>query len=333
MKAKQVWIDQAGGPEVLTVREVELAEPGADEVCVRVLAAGILHADLLQRQGKRHPGSPAIPFPLGSEVAGVIEKVGRDITELAVGQRIVAVVHAGGYSDFICLAAWRCLVLPGNVPPEKAAAAVVNYWTAYYLLHRAMTLQRGQRILIHAASGAVGTALSQLGRLMALEMFGTASKHKHDVLRQHGVVAIDYRQESVGERMAALAPEGVDAVFDPVGGRSWIESYQMLRDNGRLAIFGAMVLDKRPLLTILPTALQLLLLALWPDGKSVRFVGLSPDRYRESYREDGQKVLDLLAEGAIDPIIAATFPLTQAAAAHRFLESGQGVGKVLLQPD
>ena len=109
MKARQIWIMQAGGPEVLTEREVELGNLAVDEVCIRVQAAGILHADILQRRGKGHPGTPKIPFPLGSEAAGVIEQVGSGVTDLRVGQSVVAVVHAGGYSDFIHVPAWRCL--------------------------------------------------------------------------------------------------------------------------------------------------------------------------------------------------------------------------------
>ena len=329
---KQVWIERPGGPETLTVHAVPIPNPAPQEVRLRVSAAGISHADLLVRRGRRHPGSPAIPLSPGFEVAGTVDAVGEGVNDLAPGRSVVAIVSHAGYSDFVCTEAWRCLPLPDGLSEERAALLGVAYWTAYYLLHHAARLQAGQSVLIHGASGAVGTALAELDHLAGLQLYGTASAAKHNRLRGYGVTLIDYRHEDFVARLDTLAPQGMQAVFDPIGGANWPRSYRTLRRGGRLLVYGARALEDGSLLRLLPYALLTVALALWPDGRSVRFVGLLPERQRQSYRRDLAKLLALLADGLIEPSLAATFHLTEAAEAHRLLEQERPRGKLLLLP-
>jgi len=334
MKAKQVWVEQPGGAEVLTLREVQLPSLQAGEVCIGVEASGVTLADIIARRGKPHPGSPRIPLVLGFEIAGTLLEVGTDVTGLTAGQRVIAVVHSGGYSSHICVDAWRCIPIPDALDAIQAVALVVNYWTAWHLLHRAGKVQPGQRLLIHGASGGVGTALAQLGHLAGLEMYGTASLRKHDLVRALSVTPIDYRHDDFVARVAEwTAGSGVDLVIDPIGGDNWLRSYRTLGRGGRLLLTGIQSLADKPAVMLLPSALRMLFLALLPDGKSVRFVGLIPENLRDNYREDLTQLVIYLAEGKINPIINRTFPLSEVAEAHRYLESGEVTGKIVLTPD
>ncbi|MBA3875023.1 MAG: zinc-binding dehydrogenase, partial [Anaerolineae bacterium] len=213
-------------------------------------------------------------------------------------------------------------------------ALVVNYWTAWYLLHRAGRVQPGQRLLVHGVSGGVGTALAQLGQLAGLEMYGTASVHKHEQVRALNVTPIDYRHEDFVSRIAEwTGRRGVDLVIDPIGGSNWIRSYRALGKGGRLLLTGIQSMADKPNVMLLPSALQMIFFALLPNGKSVRFVGLIPENLRDKYREDLTQLVTYLAEGKISPIISRTFPLSEAGEAHRYLENGEATGKVVLTPD
>ncbi|MBA3869960.1 MAG: zinc-binding dehydrogenase [Anaerolineae bacterium] len=334
MKAKQVWVERPGGTEVLTLREVDLPPLQPNEVCIEVEASGVTLADIIARRGKPHPGSPRIPLVLGFEIAGTIMHVGSDVSGLTVGQRVIAVVHSGGYSSHICVEAWRCIPIPDGMAMISAVALVVNYWTAWHLLHRAGNVQPRQRVLIHGVSGGVGTALAQLGHLAGLEMYGTASLSKHEQVRALNVIPIDYRHDDFVARIAEWsASNGVDLVIDPIGGNNWLRSYRTLGKGGRLLLTGIQSLADKPNVLLLPSALRMLFLALLPDGKSVRFVGLIPENLRDSYREDLTKLVIYLAEGKINPIINRTFPLSEVAEAHRYLESGEVTGKLVLTPN
>ncbi|MBA3869205.1 MAG: zinc-binding dehydrogenase [Anaerolineae bacterium] len=333
MKAKQIWVEQSGGPEVLTVRETEVGPLAADAVCIQVEASGVTQADVIARKGKPHPGSPRIPLVLGFEIAGTIVQLGTRVTALSLGQRVVAVVNSGGYSSHICVEEWRCIPIPDEVDAIRAVVLVVNYWTAWHMLHHASNLQPGKRLLVHGVSGGVGTALAQLGNLCELEMYGTASVNKHDFVRTLNVTPIDYRQDDFVARIAELTGDGVDLVIDPIGGHNWKRSYRTLRKGGRLLLSGIQSLADKPTIALLPSAIQMLFLTLLPDGKSIRFVGLIPERQRDRYREDLSQLVRSLAEGKINPVISQTFPLSAAAEAHRYLESGEALGKVVLIPD
>jgi NADPH:quinone reductase-like Zn-dependent oxidoreductase len=199
-------------------------------------------------------------------------------------------------------------------------------------MHRTAGVQTGERILVHGAAGGVGTALLQLGKLAALEMYGTASKYNHEVVSALGATPIDYRNEDFVERIRDLTGGGVEVVFDPIGGaKQLLRSYRALRRGGRLVWFGVAATKKEGLRIIPFTLLMRMLLAGIPDG---RRVPLAPDLGKDNawYRDTLTLLMELLAEGSIKPVVAERIPLVEAARAHELLEAGGYAGKVVLVP-
>jgi NADPH:quinone reductase-like Zn-dependent oxidoreductase len=334
MKNHRVVVSRHGGPEVLQVVEEDLPEPGAGEVRVKVLAAGISAYDLMFRRSGRLPGTPRVPFTLGEDIVGVVDKLGEDVSTFEPGQTVAGATWSigvgGGYAEFICLPASELVPVPPDVDPAEAVCLVVNYLTAYMAMHRTANVQSGERILVQGAAGGTGTALLELGKLAGLEMYGTASKHNHELVSALGATPIDYRNEDFVERIRSLTGDGVDVVFDPIGGaRQLWRSYRALRKDGRLVWFGVAATKKGGLLVIPFTLLTVFLLKLIPDGKQTP---LAPDLSEDNawYRETLAELLDLLAAGKIKPVVAERIPLDEAARAHELLERGGYAGKVVL---
>jgi len=331
---RRIVVTGHGGPEVLQVQEVDLPEPRAGEVRVKTLAAGVSAYDLMHRSSGLLPGTPRPPFTLGEDVVGVVDKLGEGVSTLEQGQTVAgatwAIGFGGGYSEFICLPAGELVPVPADVDPAEAVCLVVNYLTATMAMHRTAAVRSGQRVLVHGAAGGVGTALLQLGKLAGLEMYGTASRRNHDLVSALGATPIDYRAEDFVERIRELTGEGVDVVFDPIGGaRQLWRSYRALRSGGRLVWFGVAA-AKRSGLRVIPLTLStVFLLKLIPDGKQVP---LAPDLSKDNawYRRTLAELLDLLAAGKIKPVVADRIPLVQAGHAHELLERGGHAGKVVL---
>lgn len=284
MKYHRVVVTRHGGPDVLQVVEEDIPEPRAGEVRVKVLAAGVSAFDLMFRQSGRLPGTPSVPFTLGEDVVGVVDKLGEEVSTVELGQTVagatICLGVGGGYAEFICLPASELVPVPAGVDPTEAVCVVVNYLTAHMAMHRTANVRSGERILVHGAAGGVGTALLELGKLAGLEMYGTASKYNHELVSALGATPIDYRTEDFVERIRtltsggaltsgeALTGDGVDVVFDPIGGaRQLWRSYRVLRKGGRLVWFGVAATKKAGLRVIPLTLLMRTLLAYIPDGK------------------------------------------------------------------
>jgi NADPH2:quinone reductase len=236
----------------------------------------------------------------------------------------------GGYAEFICLPVSELVSVPSGVDPAEAVCLVVNYLTAHMAMHRTANVRSGERILVQGAAGGVGTALLDLGKLAGLEMYGTASKYNHELVSGLGATPIDYRTEDFVERIRDLAGDGVDVVFDPIGGaRQLWRSYQALSKGGRLVWFGVAATKKKGLRVIPLTLLTLGLLKLIPDGKQAL---TTPDLDKDNawYRDTLAELLDLLAARKIKPLVAERIPLAEAARAHELLERGGYAGKVVL---
>jgi NADPH:quinone reductase-like Zn-dependent oxidoreductase len=333
-KHYRVVVTRHGGPEVLQPMEEDLPEPKPDEVRVKVLAAGISGYDLMFRRSGSFPGTPKVPFTLGEDIVGVVDKLGEEVSTMERGQTVAGATFClgvgGGYAEFVCLPPSELVPVPSGVDPAEAVCLVVNYLTAHMVMHRVGKVRRGERILVHGAGGGVGSALLGLGRLAGLEMYGTASKYNHELVSALGATPIDYHTEDFVERIRNLTGDGVDAVFDPVGGaRQLWRSYRVLRKGGRLVWFGVAATKKAGLRVIPLTFLMRTLLALIPDGKSAP---LTPDLSKDNawYRETLAELLDLLAAGKIKPVVAERIPLAEAARAHELLERGGYGGKVVL---
>jgi NADPH:quinone reductase-like Zn-dependent oxidoreductase len=328
-----------GGPDVLELRHRDL--PGtvpAGNARVRVAAAGVSFGDILLRVGVI-PGGPKPPFTPGYEIAGVVEAVGGGVTAVRPGDRVAALLHEGGYTDLTDVPAERLVPLPQGVEPVDAAAVALNYFIAYQMLHRVAEVRGGQRVLVHGASGGVGLAFLQLGALAGIEIHGTASAAKHDIVREAGGNPIDYRaQDFVGVVRARTGGAGVDAVFDAIGGTQFGRSRKTLRKGGILVAYGqsAAFQDGKAnkLLGARGFLGGIILAKLIPDGRrKVFYNAWSLEKaHPEAYREDLSQVFDLLAAGRIAPLVASTLPLEEAAKAHQLLESAAARGKIVLTP-
>jgi NADPH2:quinone reductase len=340
MKHHRIVVTRHGGPEVLQMVEEDLPEPRPGEVRVKVLAAGISAYDLMFRRSRLLPGTPRVPFTLGEDIVGTVDKLGEGVSTFEPGQTVAGATFClgvgGGYAEFICLPAGELVPVPPGVDPAEAVCVVVNYLTAHMAMHRTANIRSGERILVHGAAGGVGTALLELGKLAGLEMYGTASRYNHERVSALGATPIDYHTEDFVEVIRTLTKgeaftgDGVDVVFDPIGGaRQLWRSYRVLRKGGRLVWFGVAATKKKGLRVIPLTLLMMFLLKLIPDGKQAP---LAPDLGKDNawYRKTLKELLDLLAAGKLKPVVAARIPLAEAARAHELLERGEYAGKVVL---
>jgi NADPH2:quinone reductase len=238
----------------------------------------------------------------------------------------------GGYAEFLCVPAATVVPVPPGLDPVEAVCLFMNYVVAQQMLHRAARVQPGERILVHGAAGGVGTALLQLGGLAGLEMYGTASGGKHELVSGLGGIPIDYRREDFVARIFALTGSGVDAAFDPVGGPHFRRSYRTLRKGGRLVAYGVHAILTEGKLRSLSGLMSSFFLNLVPDGRRVLMYNVTRPKYSkpEWCREDLAGLFGLLAQEKIKPVIAERIPLVEAARAHELLERGAVTGKLVL---
>ena len=327
---RRVVVERRGGPEVLRLIEEDLPTPGPGQVRVRVEAAGVSGLDVMLR-ARRFPGFPKPPFTPGVDVIGVVDELGPDVGAPAVGERVGALLgFNGGYASSVCVDAVAAVPAPEDVDAADAVCVVANYLTAHIAMHAVGGVAAGDQVLVHGAAGGVGTALLELGALAGLEMCGTASPSGHALIESMGATPIDYRSEDFVERIRTLTGDGVDVVFDPIGGaRQLWRSYRALRRGGRLVWFGVAG-SKRHGVGVIPASLLMrTVLAILPDG---RRAPLTPDLLKDkvAYRSTLTELFDLLAGGKIAPVIAQRLPLTEAAGAHALIEQGGYRGKIVL---
>jgi NADPH:quinone reductase-like Zn-dependent oxidoreductase len=337
---RQVWITRPGPPEVLQVREAADPEAGAGQVRVRVRAAGINFADLMARQGL-YPDAPPIPCVVGYEVAGVVDQVGPDVAGFAVGDRVFAMPRFGGYSDTVVLPAAQAVPMPAAMSFEEAAALPVVYLTAHHMLLHTGALRPGMKVLVHSAAGGVGLAAIDLLRAHDCEILGSASTSKHEFLRARGVRhCVDSRGDVAAAVRALVGGDGkLDLVLDPVGGRSWGESYRLLGPGGRLVCFGVSALTPGTRRSIWALVKFIVGLKWWNAiglmnaNKTVSGVNMGAlfDRL-DIVRPQFDALVRLYEAGQIKPFVDRTFAFAEAAAAHQYLHDRKARGKVLLVP-
>ncbi|MGA7793161.1 MAG: medium chain dehydrogenase/reductase family protein [Candidatus Acidiferrales bacterium] len=331
VKNRRIVVTAFGGPEVLKYIEEDLPEPGRAEVRVKVLAAGVAYADVLMRRGL-YPGTPPLPFTPGYDLVGEIDALGKDVTQFAVGQRVGALTIRGAYSQFAFVPENFLVPVPEILEPSEAVCLILNYVTAYQMLHRIANISSGQRTLIHGAAGGVGTALLQLGVLHGLTMYGTASKSKQDAISAAGGIPIDYRAENFSKRVRELSRDGVDAVFDAVGGTNWWRSYRLVRRGGALVCYGVSAMATHGKIAGAGSFLLLGVLKLIPDGRRCVWFNVANLRKErpEWLRADLKALFDLLLQRKIQPVIASRLPLREAAQANELIEQAKFSGKIVL---
>lgn len=326
-----------GGPDNMKViTETGLPTPAAGQIRARVLTAGTGFTDTIIRQGQYIDVKDKPPFTLGYDWFGIVDAVGAGVSQFKVGDCVADMSVTGGYTQYLCVDAEQLIPCPAGLNPAEAVCMVLSYTTAYQMLTRECQLQRGDSILVHAAGGAVGTALLELGQLMGVKVYGTASKGKHCLLKHFGAIPIDYHTEDFVARIKQeTASQGVKAVFDTIGGAYWSRSYQCLSKGGKLVGFGALQLTtgEEKLPTLLMGFLKIMLLwKLIPDGKDSSFYNILGRRKKKpaEFKEDVATLMQCLKDGKLKPAIASIRPLADAAAVHRQLDKGEIAGKVIL---
>jgi NADPH:quinone reductase-like Zn-dependent oxidoreductase len=338
--ATEVVLPGVVEPSGLQLRQRPLPAPAAGQVLVRVEAAGVSFAEQSMRRN-RYPGQPKFPFVPGYDLIGVVTATGPDVDRAWTGQRVAALTKTGGWASYAVIPAATLVEVPAGVDPADAETLVVNGITAWQLLHRRARIQAGQTILVHGANGGVGTTLVQLARHANVRVIGTASPKHHDRLRALGVEPVDYHDPDLAGRVRALAPDGVDAVFDHLGLDSARRSYRLLARGGTLVSYGTAAQrdDRTPMLVLfLPLLTQLAVWNYLPTGRRASFYNvwgghrINPGRFWARLRSDLAQVLALLRDGVLTAQVAARMPLTEAAAAMELAESHTVVGKVILQP-
>jgi len=321
-----------GGTEVLEVHWRGLPTPGPGQAVVRVEAAGVSFAEVQMLKG-RYFGQPKFPFVPGYDLVGIVENVGEGVDGELLGERVAALTETGAWADRVSLDAVKLAPVPNGIDPADAVAAITNGVTAWQMLHRAASVRPGQTVLVHGASGGVGTLLVQLARLAGARAIGTASARKHEYVRALGAVPVDYKNDDVPARVREISPGGVDAVFDHVGGPGLVDSYRMLRRGGTLVTYGsASTLSGKGhwIRPYLPIFARVLLWNATPNGRRATFYYVK--RWPKLFQEDLSRVLLLLAGGKIEARGNTRMPPEKASEALGLLASGKASGKVVLVP-
>ena len=326
MTYRSVVLTKRGPPEVLRVVENELREPAPGEARIKVLAAGVGLTDVAMRYGY-YPYAPKIPFVPGYDVVGVVDALGQGVSSVAVGDRVAALTVYGGYAETIYLGQEHLVPVPGSLDPAEAVALVLNYTTAYQMLHRSAQVKTGDKVLVTGASGGVGTALLQLGKLADLRAYGIASRSSHGILAELGVVPLDYSSQDFVEVIRAAEPDGLDFVFDGIGGDYIGRGFKVLRRGGKLVEYGY-----PGFLRMLLEYGTVLLLGALPNGKSGEFYGITAlyRKDKQPFLEDLPVLFKLLGDGKLKPVIADRLPILEAAKANERLERGGVRGKIVL---
>lgn len=325
-------------PDGLLVQSRILNPPAAGQVTVRVEASGISFAEQSMRRG-RYYEQPKFPFVPGYDLVGIVVTTGSGVDPALMGKRVAAITKTGGWASYALLCAEDLLPVPDGVDPAEAETLVVNGITAWQMLHRKAGISRGQTILVHGANGGVGTILTQLALHAGVRVIGTASPRHHHALRAQGVEPVDYNDPDLTGSVRKLAPGGVDAVFDHLGGKSFARSFSLLSKGGVLicyAIASALNDSGNILFPFLKVMAQLAWWNLVPNGHEAFFYniwsGKGSKTFQGQLREDFAHVTALLASRVVKPQIAARFPLSQISAAMQLAESRTAFGKVIIIP-
>jgi NADPH2:quinone reductase len=322
---RAVVVESTGGPEVLTVREVEQPEPGPSELRVDVSAAGVNFIDVYFRTGA-YP--LPLPFQLGSEGAGTVSAVGEGVDDVAVGDRVAwAMVRGAGYAEQVVLPAERTVPVPDGVSLEVAAAVMLQGMTAQYLSESTYPARSGETALVHAAAGGLGLLLTQMLSAKGVRVIGTTSTEEKERLARGAGAAevVRYTEEDLRSEVQRLTDgRGVDVVYDSVGKDTFAAGLDVLRSRGYMVLCGA---SSGPVPPFDPQSLN-------PKG-SLYLTRPSLGHYiatREELLERGGAVLSAVAEGRLDVRVGGRYALDEAGRAHDDLEGRRTTGKLLIVP-
>lgn len=337
---KRIVITRTGSPEVLQVQEGVDPIPLPGEIRIRVRAAGLNFADIMARKGL-YPDAPRLPCTVGYEVAGIVDAVGSEVDQEWQGKEVVALTRFGGQADVVVVPAAQVFHKPAALSFEQAAAVPVNYLTAWQLLVVMGSLKADESILIHNAGSGVGLAAIDIARHIGATLYGTASSSKHPFLLQRGLHhPIDYRQQDWGPQLTRLTDgKGVDLITDPIGGDHFRKSYRHLRSTGRLGMFGVSTASdgsEGSKWSLVKMALKTPFFhpfGLMNANKGVFGVNMGHLWHeQEKVRLWTNQIMAGYDAGWIRPHVDKVFRFEEAAAAHRYVEARNNIGKVILVP-
>lgn len=330
MTRRQVVL-RLGASDAMSLVEDEAPSPGPGQMRLAVERAGVALSDVLMRQG-RYPGGPKPPFTPGWDVAGTVDAIGDGVDPALVGERLVALVFDGGYAAHALVGERLAARIPEGVSFDAAACLTLNYVTAWQMIRRIGHARPGERLLVRGAAGGVGTAALDIARALGLRAWGASSPMKVATVERYGAtwVAKD------GLEVAAGSIDGFDIVLDPLGGGETWRAMRLLAPGGRVVTYGFTAFSQSLLpLRIASHLVAMKVRSLMPGGRSASLFRLSRSARTdpEAYRDDLNSLLDLLAAGELEPLVADVLPLSAAAEAHRCLESLAVEGKLLLDPN
>jgi NADPH:quinone reductase len=322
---RYIDVKRPGGPEVLVVKEGPAPVPGSGEVLIRVHAAGINRPDIMQREGKYPPPAGASPI-LGLEVAGEVSAIGTGVSGRSVGERVCALTNGGGYAEFVTAPSGQCLLLPSGLPMDEAAALPETFFTVWTNVFDRASLKEGQTFLVHGGSGGIGTTAIQMAKNRGARVFATAgTEEKCAACRRLGAeIAVNYREKDFVPVLKEVTDgRGVDVILDMIGGDYVGRNLDLAATEGRIV---NIAFQKGS--TVKIDLMRLLIKRLTLTGSTLR---ARTDRAKaEIAAKLEAEIWPLIASGRIRPVMAATFLLEKVADAHRLMEEGNHIGKIVL---
>ena len=338
---KAAVLVSTGSPDkAYEIQERPMPVPQAHEAVIQVEAFGLNFADVMARRGL-YPDAPPIPAVLGYDVVGRIHALGSEVGHLQIGQRVVALTRFGGYAEYAATDARGIAPIPENTPNGEAVALATQYGTAWFCARGVTNLHEGEHVLIQAAAGGVGTALVQLAKHQGCIVYGTASTHKQDYLREMGVdFPIDYRSNDFYTAVKKIrGDKGLDAVFDSLGGKYLKNGYKLLGSGGRLVSYGAADMatgGRKSIFRMLRVAMGFGIYSpINYVNTSRSMLGVNMLRIADDRPEALQRtlagVVDFYEKGIFQPKVGGTFKVEQLAEAHEYLESRKSIGKIVVE--
>ncbi len=341
---KQIVNIADGGTEVLKIQESTKPTPQSSEILIRIRAAGLNFADIQARKGQ-YADAPSKPCVMGYEVSGTVDEVGEGVDKEWKGRPVVAMTRFKGQAEYVVVSTDQVFEKPDLLTFEEAAAIPVNYLTAYVLTEVMGGLKSYESILVHNAGGGVGLAAVDISRHIGAKIFGTASSHKHEILKSRGIdEVVDYNNHDWLDWIRSKTnQQGVELVIDPLGGRHWKKSYRALRATGRLGMFGVSSASKRNTgrwkakWDLLKTVLKMPFFH--PIPLTNKNNGVFGVNLGHLWHETGKArqwintIKEGIDDGWVRPRVDQTFPFSKVQEAHRYIEDRRNIGKVVLIPD
>lgn len=337
---KAVYLVKYGKSDTaFEIREVEIPVVSNDQVLIKVEAFGINFADVMARLGL-YKGAPPLPALLGYEVVGHVEKCGSNVQDIKVGDRVSVITRFGGYAEYAVAQKEVANIIPESMSVGTAVALATQYTTAYFLSHTMANIQEGDKVLVHAAAGGVGTALVQMALHQKCLVFGTCSSlDKMDYLRKNGVHhPINYLEKDfASEIKTIMGTGGLDVIFDPVGGLSVRKGYKLLTAGGRLVSYGVSSMNKTK--SIFGKIRVLAQFGIYHPlqflSNSRGMIGVNMLKLGEENPEKVanamKAVINLAQKGIIKPFVGGEYKVDQMAEAHEYLESRKSMGKIVVK--